>query len=560
MSRSIDKEMNLVIVVVVILLISAAFTGCVEDDDEMFELNVGTDGEGTVDIEPEQDEYEEGTEVTLTANPDEDWGFVEWTGTDETGEEITISMDEDKTITAVFEEDVVVDTYILTVNIDGEGTVDIDPDQDEYEEGTDVTLTAYPDDGWEFDGWTGDETGTETTITFEMDEDKTITAVFEEDVVQDTYTLTVDTDGEGTVDIDPEQDEYEEGTDVTLTAYPDEGWEFDGWTGDETGTETTITFEMDEDKTITAVFEEDVVEETYWNAYDFESEVEISDNDIQSLLGDNDGSESKTLQEWTYEHTFVEDGAEKNFVIETTYEGISTTEITVVRYEIDGFSYSEEEKTVEIQTYVLEHNISVDIEGDDTHPDWIDMTVHIPVGDFSTEEVDTSDYDDFVDIPDTSNFWIYSLVEFSDSKGNQGLFSYHLTEEWIEEMNQDDDIFYVPYVEDDFDETDYDEWVLYGIYGHCWTWFQPFSEDTPITEGTHSIGGFEFYVENTIVDLSGYEFDGFHIGSNDVTFGDDDVHLKGTFVPSLPVPVYLRAGLEDGDTSYTMQLTDIVFG
>ncbi|MFW6037966.1 MAG: GLUG motif-containing protein, partial [Candidatus Saliniplasma sp.] len=72
------------------------------------------------------------------------------------------------------------ETYTLTVNIVGEGSVHIDPDLDEFGEGTEVTLTATPDEGYEFVEWTGDETDTEDTLDFTMDEDKTITAVFEE--------------------------------------------------------------------------------------------------------------------------------------------------------------------------------------------------------------------------------------------------------------------------------------------------------------------------------------------------------------------------------------------
>jgi len=73
--------------------------------------------------------------------------------------------------------------YELTVEIDGEGTVDLDPDDGIYKEGTEVTLTATPDDSWEFDEWTGDlpddEEGEEITII--MDGDKEITAHFEEE-------------------------------------------------------------------------------------------------------------------------------------------------------------------------------------------------------------------------------------------------------------------------------------------------------------------------------------------------------------------------------------------
>ncbi len=159
-------------------------------------------------------------------------------------------------VTVTVEEEMPV-TYVLTLTIDGEGTVAREPQQDEYEEGTTVTLTATAADGWEFVRWTGDATGTGRNTTVTMDGNKTVTAVFreiDEEIV--TYVLTVNIVGQGTVTINPQLEEYEEGTTVTLTATAAAGWEFVEWTGDGTGTSTVITFNMDENKSVTAVFRE----------------------------------------------------------------------------------------------------------------------------------------------------------------------------------------------------------------------------------------------------------------------------------------------------------------
>ena len=73
--------------------------------------------------------------------------------------------------------------YVLTVNVEGEGTVDVEPVLEEYEEGSWVNLKAIQEDGWEFDEWTGDvpEGEEDEEITLTMNEDKEVTAVFLQD-------------------------------------------------------------------------------------------------------------------------------------------------------------------------------------------------------------------------------------------------------------------------------------------------------------------------------------------------------------------------------------------
>lgn len=78
--------------------------------------------------------------------------------------------------------------YALDVNTAGDGSIDISPDQEEYEEGTNVVITATPGSGYDFQEWAGDYEGTEKEITVTMDEDKSITAQFtEETEVKDSY-------------------------------------------------------------------------------------------------------------------------------------------------------------------------------------------------------------------------------------------------------------------------------------------------------------------------------------------------------------------------------------
>jgi hypothetical protein len=68
-----------------------------------YSLNIITVGNGAVIKVPDQLEYEHGTEVTLTAEAEEDWTFSAWSGdTNSTENPITITINSDKNITATF--------------------------------------------------------------------------------------------------------------------------------------------------------------------------------------------------------------------------------------------------------------------------------------------------------------------------------------------------------------------------------------------------------------------------------------------------------------------------
>ncbi len=160
----------------------------IDEDLDQYELIVNIEGEGEVNIEPEKEEYEEGEEVTLTAEPEEDWIFQGWTGDIEgSEEEFTITMDEDKEVTATFITDDPV-LHQLKLQKQGEGEVKINgekieewPHEGIHEEDKELTITAEPEENWYFDQWIGDlernqSTQKENEIT--MNKGKEITALF----------------------------------------------------------------------------------------------------------------------------------------------------------------------------------------------------------------------------------------------------------------------------------------------------------------------------------------------------------------------------------------------
>ena len=98
------------IMMCIFLLITVIiFAGCDNDSSttstNLYSLTVNTQGQGTVDIQPKQDQYDANTTVTLIAKPDSDWDFSSWEGSGYTGNintNIKLIMDSDKTLNAVF--------------------------------------------------------------------------------------------------------------------------------------------------------------------------------------------------------------------------------------------------------------------------------------------------------------------------------------------------------------------------------------------------------------------------------------------------------------------------
>jgi NOL1/NOP2/fmu family ribosome biogenesis protein len=246
-------------------LLLMLLTTCSDDDTIQYQLTTQVSPAETGTITPPSGLYNEGTEIELKATPIEEYIFKNWTG-DASGNvnPLTITMLEDKNITAVFEKV----NYSLTIEIVGEGTVNQEivlakSSSKDYESGTTVQLTAVPDAEWRFVEWSGDYTGTENPIQLTMDQAMTLTAKFE----KVSYALTIEIEGNGTVNQEIIQakstTDYESGTKVQLTAVPDTDWMFVGWSGDFQGSENPITVTMSQAMSIMAKFLPQNLEKTY---------------------------------------------------------------------------------------------------------------------------------------------------------------------------------------------------------------------------------------------------------------------------------------------------------
>lgn len=196
-----------------------------------YKLSFSAEEGGTVSTEGGT--YTQGSKITVTANPDGQYLFKEWSdGSTVNPREITVNSD--LTLKATF----VKKTYPLSVTIDGEGTVQEQviiqgsTTETQYNAGTTVRLTATPNEGWVFAGWTGDIESEDLVIEVPIEKGTSVSALFN----RDSFELNITIEGEGTVKeeviVQPSQYDYE--TVVRLTAVPADGWEFSGWSNGST--------------------------------------------------------------------------------------------------------------------------------------------------------------------------------------------------------------------------------------------------------------------------------------------------------------------------------------
>ena len=131
----------------------------------------------------------------------------------------------------------IVKQYSLSVSAGDGGSVSIPGGT--FSQGTQVSITATPNSGYTFNGWSNGSTTNPLTVS--VNSNTTITANFI--LANNTYTLSV-TAGDGG-SVSSEGGEYNEGTQVTVIATPNDGYEFAGWSDGESNATRTIILNSD---------------------------------------------------------------------------------------------------------------------------------------------------------------------------------------------------------------------------------------------------------------------------------------------------------------------------
>ena len=143
--------------------------------------------------------------------------------------------------------------HTLTTSADPSAGGTVNPSGEHwYTRGDNVDVTATPNGGYNFTGWSGSASGTTNPVRVTVDGVKTVTAGFS----QSQYTLTVNVSpsSSGSVSKSPNQSTYGYGEQVILTATANSGVTFNQWTGDVTGTMNPVTVTMNSNKGVTANF------------------------------------------------------------------------------------------------------------------------------------------------------------------------------------------------------------------------------------------------------------------------------------------------------------------
>ncbi len=215
--------------------------------------------------------YNKGTQVSITATPSEGYRFTGWSN-GSSDNPVTVTLNSNTSITANFEQ---IPVYSISVSAEEGGSVS--SEGGDYSEGEQVTITTTPDEGYEFSGWS--DGNTEATRVITASEDVTLTATFTE--LEYSYQLTVSA-GEGG-SVSSEGGEYNEGTEVTITATPDEGYVFIRWKLNQSDEQTQnyLTQEEATNLQLTVILEEDTIIEA---EFDIQYNIDINFTNGESVV------------------------------------------------------------------------------------------------------------------------------------------------------------------------------------------------------------------------------------------------------------------------------------
>jgi hypothetical protein len=213
-----------------------------------FSLSATTPGGGTVGLSPPGGSYVPGATVQLTATPRMGWSFLGWLG-DATGatNPLNVVVSRNKSVQAIF-------GTSLSTTAAGGGSVEVYPNGPVLPYGTIARLTAVPQAGNYFAVWGNAASGNVNPLYFKVtNTSPTVSSLFAA-LGQGQAALAMDINGLGSVTMNPRANFYSVGATVSISAVPEPGQLFLGWSGDATGTSNPLSLGIDQSKIIVANF------------------------------------------------------------------------------------------------------------------------------------------------------------------------------------------------------------------------------------------------------------------------------------------------------------------
>jgi len=158
-----------------------------------------------------------------------------------------VQMTRNKCVQAVF------GTTVTTTTV-GSGSIWQNPVAAFYPYGTRIRFSGLPASGNYLAFWSNAVSSTSNPLDFlVITPNPTLTAVFQP-LGTGQFALALVADGGGKVVAAPPANRYSSGANVRLTAQPDLGQDFVGWSGDAAGSINPLTVTMNQSKAITAMF------------------------------------------------------------------------------------------------------------------------------------------------------------------------------------------------------------------------------------------------------------------------------------------------------------------
>lgn len=238
----------------------------------------------------------------------------------------------------------------FTVTVTAGDGGEVDTDGGIYAQGTELTITATPFQGYAFNKWSNGSR--ENPYTFTVNQNVTLNATF----TVLSFDVIANVEGEGTVEqtllTAGSVENYVYNSTIRLEAKPSPGWKFKEWTGDYVGEDNPIELTVDQEKEVTANFirkeyildvltegegtvtEEVIVQPS--NSYQYETEVRLTATPeagwvFSSWSGDASGSENPldVKIEGATSIKAVFKRAQYNLDITTVGEGTVTQEVVI---------------------------------------------------------------------------------------------------------------------------------------------------------------------------------------------------------------------------------------